>query len=244
MQISKIALAAVAVVAIAGQAQAATKYLTGASATSVNYVKALKGLCGGTFTVYAAGNLGADVTWRDTVYISGDVTVPANGRLVIEATGTNKGFAGRPIVTDFSTRIMRGDRVGVISANRVEWAACAYAAYGLGLAVVRGTVEALGGTVTAANASTINDGAAALVLMSADKARELGIKPLAKLVSYASNAQEPVWFTTAPAEAMRRDGWWETWASDPAGERIVHRLHVSLDPKPVAPARLTRRSGA
>ena len=60
------------------------------------------------------------------------------------------------------------------------------------------------GTVTAANASTINDGAAAIVLMSADKARELGIKPIAKLVSYASNAQEPVWFTTAPAEAMRR----------------------------------------
>ena len=52
MQISKIALAAVAVVAFAGQAQAATAFLTGASATSVNYVKALKGLCGGTFTVY------------------------------------------------------------------------------------------------------------------------------------------------------------------------------------------------
>lgn len=52
MQISKIALAAVAAVAFAGQAQAATAFLTGASATSVNYVKALKGLCGGTFTVY------------------------------------------------------------------------------------------------------------------------------------------------------------------------------------------------
>jgi len=60
------------------------------------------------------------------------------------------------------------------------------------------------GTVTAANASTINDGAAALVLMSADKARTLGLKPLAKLVSYGTNAQDPVWFTTAPAEAMRR----------------------------------------
>lgn len=58
MQISKIALAAVAAVAFAGQAQAATAFLTGASATSVNYVKALKGLCGGTFTVYkeATGN--------------------------------------------------------------------------------------------------------------------------------------------------------------------------------------------
>ncbi|MDR3608748.1 MAG: acetyl-CoA C-acetyltransferase [Oligoflexia bacterium] len=60
------------------------------------------------------------------------------------------------------------------------------------------------GTITAANASTLNDGAAALVLMSADKARELGLKPLAKLVSYGSNAQDPAWFTTAPAEAMRR----------------------------------------
>lgn len=60
------------------------------------------------------------------------------------------------------------------------------------------------GTVTAANASTINDGAAALVLMTADKARELGLKPLARLVSYGGHAQEPVWFTTAPAEAMRR----------------------------------------
>jgi acetyl-CoA C-acetyltransferase len=60
------------------------------------------------------------------------------------------------------------------------------------------------GTVTAANASGINDGAAAVVLMSADKAKALGIKPLAKIVSYGTNAAEPVWFTTAPAEAMRR----------------------------------------
>ena len=60
------------------------------------------------------------------------------------------------------------------------------------------------GTVTAANASTINDGAAALVLMSAEKAKQLGVKPLAKLVSYGANAQDPLWFTTAPAEAMRR----------------------------------------
>lgn len=60
------------------------------------------------------------------------------------------------------------------------------------------------GSVTAANASTINDGAAALVLMSAEKARQLGLKPLARLVSYGTHAQEPVWFTTAPAEAMRR----------------------------------------
>jgi acetyl-CoA C-acetyltransferase len=60
------------------------------------------------------------------------------------------------------------------------------------------------GTVTAANASTINDGAAALVVMSAEKAKALGVKPLARIVSYAGFAQDPVWFTTAPAEAMRR----------------------------------------
>lgn len=60
------------------------------------------------------------------------------------------------------------------------------------------------GTVTAANASTLNDGAAALVLMSAERAREQGMRPLARLVSYGSFAQEPEWFTTAPAEAMRR----------------------------------------
>lgn len=58
------------------------------------------------------------------------------------------------------------------------------------------------GTVTAANASTINDGAAALVLMSADKAKELNITPLAKIKSYADAAQEPKWFTTAPAKAL------------------------------------------
>jgi acetyl-CoA C-acetyltransferase len=60
------------------------------------------------------------------------------------------------------------------------------------------------GTVTAANASSINDGAAVLVLMSEEKAAALGLKPLARLVSSASFAQEPEWFTTAPIEAMRR----------------------------------------
>ena len=58
------------------------------------------------------------------------------------------------------------------------------------------------GTVTAANASTINDGAAALVLMSKEKASELGLKPLATIKSYADAAQEPKWFTTAPAKAL------------------------------------------
>lgn len=58
------------------------------------------------------------------------------------------------------------------------------------------------GTVTAANASTINDGGAALVLMSAEKAAELKITPLAKIRSYADAAQAPEWFTTAPAKAI------------------------------------------
>ena len=58
------------------------------------------------------------------------------------------------------------------------------------------------GTVTAANASTLNDGASALVLMSADKAVELGLKPIAKIISYADAAQAPEWFTTAPAKAL------------------------------------------
>lgn len=58
------------------------------------------------------------------------------------------------------------------------------------------------GTVTAANASTINDGAAALVLMSADKAKSLGIRPLATIKGYADAALEPEWFTIAPAKAL------------------------------------------
>lgn len=58
------------------------------------------------------------------------------------------------------------------------------------------------GTVTAANASTLNDGASALILMSGEKMNELGLKPLAKIVSYADAAQEPEWFTTAPAKAL------------------------------------------
>ncbi len=58
------------------------------------------------------------------------------------------------------------------------------------------------GTVTAANASTLNDGAAAVVLMSKDKADELGIKPLARVVAYADAQQAPEWFTTAPSKAI------------------------------------------
>lgn len=58
------------------------------------------------------------------------------------------------------------------------------------------------GTVTAANASTMNDGAAALVLMSKEKADELGLKPIAKVISYADAEQAPEWFTTTPALAV------------------------------------------
>lgn len=58
------------------------------------------------------------------------------------------------------------------------------------------------GTVTAANASTINDGAAALILMSEDKAKELNLKPLAYIKSYADAEQEPKWFTTSPSIAL------------------------------------------
>jgi acetyl-CoA C-acetyltransferase len=58
------------------------------------------------------------------------------------------------------------------------------------------------GTVTAANASTLNDGAAALVLMSRGKADEMGIKPIAKIISYADAQLAPEWFTTAPSKAI------------------------------------------
>jgi acetyl-CoA C-acetyltransferase len=58
------------------------------------------------------------------------------------------------------------------------------------------------GTVTAANASSMNDGAAALVLMSKEKAGELGLKPIAKILSHADAGQAPEWFTTSPALAV------------------------------------------
>ncbi|WP_282079008.1 acetyl-CoA C-acyltransferase [Aquimarina algiphila] len=58
------------------------------------------------------------------------------------------------------------------------------------------------GTVTAANASTINDGAGAVIVMSAEKAAELGLKPLVKIKGYADAAHEPKWFTTAPSKAL------------------------------------------
>ncbi|MBP6631524.1 MAG: acetyl-CoA C-acetyltransferase [Kofleriaceae bacterium] len=67
------------------------------------------------------------------------------------------------------------------------------------------------GTITAGNASSINDGGAALVLMSADEANRRGVKPLARLKSWGYHAQAPEWFTTAPAQAIsnacKRAGW-------------------------------------
>ncbi len=58
------------------------------------------------------------------------------------------------------------------------------------------------GTVTAANASTINDGASAMLLVSKEKAKELGLKPLAKILGFGDAAQDPMWFTTAPSLAI------------------------------------------
>jgi acetyl-CoA C-acetyltransferase len=69
------------------------------------------------------------------------------------------------------------------------------------------------GTVTAANASSINDGAAALLVMSREKADELGMKPLARILSQASTAKAPEWFTTAPSDAIPR-------ALERAGKKI------------------------
>jgi acetyl-CoA C-acetyltransferase len=67
------------------------------------------------------------------------------------------------------------------------------------------------GTITPANASSINDGAAALVLATADTAKAKGLKPVARLVGFGSHAQDPVWFTTAPVQAtqaaLQRAGW-------------------------------------
>tara|TARA_B100001939_G_C16931065_1_gene613923 strand:+ start:562 stop:1743 length:1182 start_codon:yes stop_codon:yes gene_type:complete len=59
-----------------------------------------------------------------------------------------------------------------------------------------------GGTVTAANASTVNDGSAALILMSEEKAKELNLRPLAEIISHADAANEPKWFTTAPSKVL------------------------------------------
>lgn len=78
------------------------------------------------------------------------------------------------------------------------------------------------GTVTAANASTINDGAAALVLMSAEKAKALGLKPIARILSYADAEQAPEWFTTTPAKAVPR-------AVEKAGLKMSDLDYVELN---------------
>jgi len=59
------------------------------------------------------------------------------------------------------------------------------------------------GTITAANASKINDGASAVLMMSSEKAEELGLKPIVKIIAQASAAHEPEWFTTAPSKAIK-----------------------------------------
>ncbi|MDQ0109497.1 acetyl-CoA C-acetyltransferase [Chitinophaga terrae (ex Kim and Jung 2007)] len=69
------------------------------------------------------------------------------------------------------------------------------------------------GTITAANASNINDGAAAVVLVSGEKVKELGLKPMAKIVSFADASQAPEWFTTTPVKAIQK-------ALDKAGKKI------------------------
>jgi acetyl-CoA C-acetyltransferase len=78
------------------------------------------------------------------------------------------------------------------------------------------------GTVTAANASTMNDGAAALVLMSAEKARELGLQPLAAIRGYADAEQAPEWFTTAPSLALPK-------AIDKAGLQLADIAYWELN---------------
>jgi acetyl-CoA C-acetyltransferase len=105
------------------------------------------------------------------------------------------------------------------------------------------------GTVTAANASPVNDGAAAVVLMSAEKAKALGVKPLARLVSYGGNAQEPQWFTTAPAEAMRRamkKAGWEMDSVDAfeVNEAFANVTMAAQKDLSIPPAKLNMWGGA
>ena len=99
------------------------------------------------------------------------------------------------------------------------------------------------GSVTAANASTLNDGASALILMSEEKAKELNLKPIAKIISYADASQEPKWFTTSPTKAINKaldranmtvsdvDFWELNEAFSVVG--IVNNQLLKLDPKKV-----------
>jgi acetyl-CoA C-acetyltransferase len=99
------------------------------------------------------------------------------------------------------------------------------------------------GTVTAANASTLNDGASALVLMSAEKAKELGLKPIAKIRGFADAAQDPMWFTTTPSIAIpkamkmagvdqKQVGYYEINEAFSA-VAIANNIKLGLDPEKV-----------
>lgn len=99
------------------------------------------------------------------------------------------------------------------------------------------------GTVTAANASTLNDGASALILMSKEKADELGLKPIAKILGFADAAQDPMWFTTTPSLAIpkamkvagvdKKDvGYYEINEAFSA-VAIANNLKLGLDPEKV-----------
>jgi acetyl-CoA C-acetyltransferase len=99
------------------------------------------------------------------------------------------------------------------------------------------------GTVTAANASTLNDGASALILMSKEKAQELGLKPIAKILGFADAAQEPKWFTTTPSLAIpkaikhagidvKKVGFYEINEAF-AAVAIANNMKLGLDPSKV-----------
>jgi acetyl-CoA C-acetyltransferase len=105
------------------------------------------------------------------------------------------------------------------------------------------------GTITAANASSINDGAAALVLATAAAAQARGLKPLARIVAFGSHAQEPVWFTTAPIAAARnalqQAGWGiadvDLWEINEAFAVVALAFMRDLD---IAHDRVNVRGGA
>lgn len=105
------------------------------------------------------------------------------------------------------------------------------------------------GTITPANASSLNDGAAALVLATAAHAREKGLKPVARIVAFGSHAQEPLWFTTAPVEATRQAlksaGWAvgdvDLWEVNEAFAVVPLAFMAELG---VAPDRVNVRGGA
>ncbi|WP_276373544.1 acetyl-CoA C-acyltransferase [Chryseolinea sp. H1M3-3] len=95
------------------------------------------------------------------------------------------------------------------------------------------------GTVTAANASTLNDGASALVLMSKEKAQELGVKPIAKILGFADAAQDPMWFTTTPSLAIpkamkhagvnKKDVWYYEINEAFAAVALANNIKLDLD---------------